>query len=186
MMVQGKFQQALQFADSICQQAECKLGCSLARFEASLLLGEFEKAEQYFDRYQEAGPSGVIFNKSRINRQIGYVYDQLGKTEEAEIFFSENIQRLQSRLGQERLNRSRSDDYLRLARIYAFQGTRKEAEYAKWGFSGGQHDFILIDPFFQSLWDDPEFKAIVKKAQEEKAALRAKVREMEERGELDL
>ena len=48
------------------------------------------------------------------------------------------------------------------------------------------HDYVLIDPFFESLRDDPEFKAIVKQAQEEKAALRAQVREMEERGELTL
>ena len=39
---------------------------------------------------------------------------------------------------------------------------------------------------FESLRDDPEFKAIVEQALEEKAALRAQVREMEERGELDL
>jgi len=44
----------------------------------------------------------------------------------------------------------------------------------------------VIDPFFESLRDDPEFKAIVKQAQEEKAAIRAQVREMEERGELTL
>ena len=73
----------------------------------------------------------------------------------------------------------------------AFQGDRDEAlkylaEYAKLGFRSGDHDFILIDPFFESLRDDPEFQAIVKKAQEEKAALRAQVREIEERGELDL
>ena len=34
--------------------------------------------------------------------------------------------------------------------------------------------------------DDPEFKAIVKQAQEEKAELREQVRQMEERGELTL
>jgi len=39
---------------------------------------------------------------------------------------------------------------------------------------------------FENLRDDPEFKAMVKQAQEEKAALRAQVRGMEERGELDL
>lgn len=78
-----------------------------------------------------------------------------------------------------------------LAQIYAFQGDRDEAlkylsEYAKQGFRGGWQDYIMIDPFFESLRDDPEFKAIVKKAQDEKAALREQVREMEERGELDL
>ena len=75
--------------------------------------------------------------------------------------------------------------------MYAFQGNRTEAlqylaEYAKLGFVDGYHDFILFDPFFESLRDDPDFQAIVKKAQEEKAELRAKVREMEERGELQL
>ncbi len=35
------------------------------------------------------------------------------------------------------------------------------AEYAKRGFTNGWHDFILIDPFFEGLRDDPEFKAIV-------------------------
>ena len=44
----------------------------------------------------------------------------------------------------------------------------------------------MVDPFFANLRDDVEFQAIVKKAQEEKAALRARVREMEERGELQL
>ena len=81
--------------------------------------------------------------------------------------------------------------YLHLSRIYAFNGNRVEAlkylaEYANLGFRFGWHDFLLIDPFFESLWDDPEFKSIMKQAQDEKAALRAQVREMEERGELDL
>jgi hypothetical protein len=39
---------------------------------------------------------------------------------------------------------------------------------------------------FENLLDNEEFKAIVKHAQEEKAALRAQVRDMEERGELTL
>jgi hypothetical protein len=79
---------------------------------------------------------------------------------------------------------------LHLSRIYAFKGNRVEAlkylaEYAKRGFTQGWHDFILIDPFFESLRGDPEFKAIVKQAQEEKAELREQVRQMEERGELN-
>jgi len=60
------------------------------------------------------------------------------------------------------------------------------AEHAKLGFPRGWHDFLLIDPFFESLRDDPEFKSIMKQAQNEKAALRVQVREMEERGELTL
>jgi hypothetical protein len=44
----------------------------------------------------------------------------------------------------------------------------------------------MYDPMFEYLQDDPQFKTIVKRAQDEKAAIRAQIREMEERGELDL
>ena len=138
------------------------------------MLEDFEQAERYYDQMQDT------------SYDIGYVYYQLGKTEEAEKIFSEEIQKLQSNLDEENgLN------YLELASIYAFQGDRDKAlanlaEYAKQGFTFGYQDFILIDPFFESLRDDPEFKSIVKQAQQEKAALRNQVREMEERGELTL
>ena len=185
MMVQGKFREALQFADSICQKAACKSSCSVALFEASLLLGEFEKAERYFNQYHDAG-TGSTFNEDRINNQIGYVYVHLGKIEEAKKTFAEQNQKLESRL-----NDASRVTFWQLARISAFQGDRDQAlkylvEYGKKGFHAGNHDFIQIDPFFESLRDDPEFKAIVTQAQNEKAALRAQVREMEERGELDL
>ena len=103
---------------------------------------------------------------------------------ESDKIFKEEIQKLES------IDHEASVPYLHLSRIYAFKGDRKKAlenlnEFAKRGFTSGWHDLILIDPFFESLRDDPEFKAIVKQAQEEKAALRKQVREMESRGELD-
>ena len=75
-----------------------------------------------------------------------------------------------------------------LTQIHAIQNERNKAinylsEYAKLGFQTGWHDEIEIYPTFSNLWDDPEFKAIVKRAQEKKAAIRAQLREMEERGE---
>ena len=78
-----------------------------------------------------------------------------------------------------------------LASIYAFLGQKEEAyqmlrAYAELGFNFGLEKYITIDPIFESLRDDPEFKAIVKRAQEEKTSIRAQIREMEERGELDL
>jgi len=184
MQNQGRFQEALQFADSICQQEQCSQVCSRKLFEISLSLDEFEKAEQYFYQWQNAGPEGR-FGDHIMNYGIGYVYSQLGKTEEADKAFTEEIQKLESEV--DRNNRG----YIHLSRIYAFKGNRVEAlkylaEYAKLGFSWRWHDFLLIDPFFESLRDDPEFKAIVKLAHEEKAALREQVRQMEARGELDL
>ena len=110
----------------------------------------------------------------------------MGRKEEAQKLFTAEIQRLESEL--------KIDSHgklLDLARIFAFQGDRGKAikyltDYANKGFRYGQQDFILIDPFFESLKDDPKFKAIVNSAQEERAALREQVRQMEARGELDL
>ena len=76
---------------------------------------------------------------------------------------------------------------LHLAIIHALKEEREESlqylsDAAKLGFKLGWHDLIETYPFFENLRDDPEFKAIVKRAQDEKTALRAQVREMEERG----
>jgi len=46
--------------------------------------------------------------------------------------------------------------------------------------------YIQHDIMFENLWDNEEFKIFVKEIQDEKAAIRAQVREAEERGELDL
>jgi len=78
-----------------------------------------------------------------------------------------------------------------LSAIYAIQNDNSaslkylEAAFAIWGFRP-YDDQIEIDPIFESLWDDPKFKALIKRAQDEKAAIRAQIREMEERGEIDL
>jgi len=41
---------------------------------------------------------------------------------------------------------------------------------------------VKYDRLFKPLWEDPEFKALLRQEQEEKAARRAQVREMEEKG----
>jgi tetratricopeptide (TPR) repeat protein len=191
MLIEGKYQEALQFADSICQKLDIG-SCAPILLQASLLLSEFEQAEQYYIQWQSTG-SNDFFGRE-INYEIGYVYHKLGKTVEAEKIFTEQIQQLESELANEQRNVFGIlpyDQLIDLSRIHAFQGNKKQAlkylaEYAKRGFTQGWHDFILIDPFFESLRDNPEFKAIVKQAQEEKATIRTQVREMEERGELDL
>ena len=146
-------------------------------------MGEFERAEQYFLQWEETRQPRRFYPIE--NYEIGYVYFQLGRKEEAERIFKKELQNLQA------IESPRRFIDLSLSRIHAFQGNRKAAlehltEYANRGFREGWHDFILIDPFFESLRDDPEFKAIVKQAQEEKASQRAQIKEMEERGEITL
>jgi tetratricopeptide (TPR) repeat protein len=178
LKVQGKFSETFELLESVCQLGHCDGNCSNSLFEISWLLGEFENALQYYDQLKKIGQPDRY--------EVGYVYYQLGRKEEAQKTFTAKIQSLESKL-----NIDNHRELLDLSRIFAFQGDRVKAikyltDYANKGFRFGQQDFILIDPFFESLRDDPEFKAIVKSAQEERAALREQVREMEERGELDL
>ena len=84
----------------------------------------------------------------------------MGKTKEAH-----QIGKLESRLDD-----GKTFPLWPFARIYAYQGDRDQAleylaENAKKGFNDGNQDFILIDPFYESLRDDPKLQAIVKKAQ---------------------
>ena len=81
--------------------------------------------------------------------------------------------------------------YLSLSSIHAILDEKEKAlEYltkaVDLGLLWGQHDFLTICPIYEDLWDDPEFKALVKRAQDEKAAIRAQVQEMIDRGEIDL
>jgi tetratricopeptide (TPR) repeat protein len=190
LQVRGRFNQAFEYINSKCKSGVCENNCSRNLFKSYWLLGEYEKAEQYFLLWKTNNqPSPFYYND---NYEIGHVYYQLGRTEEAAQIFTKEIQVLQSIVESTgNSNRSVRRTHLHLSRIYAFQGKRKEAiehltEYANSGFLDGWHDFILLDPFFESLRDDPEFKAIVKQAQEEKATQRAQIKEMEERGELTL
>jgi tetratricopeptide (TPR) repeat protein len=193
LQVQGKFSEAFQFINSRCGEGACEpttRNCTRSFFELSWLMGEYKKTEQYFLRWKETKPFGLFYQS--MNYEIGHVYFQLGRTEEAEQILKEALQDLQARLDVAVNNGRRPrTTHKHLSRIYAFQGQRKKAlehltEYANLGFEDGFHDFILLDPFFESLRDDPEFKAIVKQAQEEKATQRAQIKEMEERGELTL
>jgi TolB-like protein/tetratricopeptide (TPR) repeat protein len=191
LLAQGRIQEMQHYADSVCRVVGCEWTCNRILFETAMLLEEFEKAQDSFYKWENV--TGRLGNEIVRDYQIAYVYDQLGKKKEAEFIFNVQIKKLKSLLDQKR----DADEFiprstlLFLARIYAYQSKRNEAikylsEYAKGGFTNGWHDFILIDPYFEKLREDPEFKAIVKHAQDEKAAIRAQVREMEERGEIDL
>ena len=84
-----------------------------------------------------------------MNVHIGYVYYKLGRTEETNKIFKEEIKKLKSELNKDWKIRERHE---LLCKIYAFLGDREEAlfflnELADIGFSNGFHDFILIDQF---------------------------------------
>jgi tetratricopeptide (TPR) repeat protein len=77
-----------------------------------------------------------------------------------------------------------------MAGVYAFMGDKKTAyeilnawqQRTHWPW--GSPYLIKIDPLFDNLRNDKEFKDLVQKALEEKTKLKEKIQKMEERGEL--
>ena len=186
LTLQGNIDPARQFLDSLCAERTCEMVCNRQKFYFHLKLKEFDQAEPYFDRYvqyaEEGGRTFIIDSAF-----FAYMYKRLGKEQEAQAILSSFRNSLESQLAVNKSWRA----CLSLSLIYAMREEKEQAlsylsEAVELGLQFGLHDLIESHPFFESLRDDPEFKAIVKQAQEEKAALRAQVREMEERGELDL
>ena len=73
-----------------------------------------------------------------------------------------------------------------LAGMYAYKGDKENAyrilKQINWPW--GMPYLIKIDPLFDNLRNDKEFKEIVQKALDEKTKLREKIRKMEDAGEL--
>jgi len=118
---------------------------------------------------------------------LAYMYKELGREDEALTILNNSHKYLDSQLEEDKNWLT----YLILSFIHVILDEKEEAlkylsEVAELGFNEGFHDFIKIHPIFENLRDDPEFKAIVKRAQDEKAVIRARVQEMIDSGEIDL
>ena len=186
---QGKFEDAYDYANRLLSLYPDNTASISIMAETLANLGKYKEAEEYYKKWllksKESGENG-IFNRHRF----ALILWMNGKKEEARKLFYKHIEACENSIRSGGLYGKSLAAY-DLAGIYAFFGEKKEAynwlrKYEKDGFIWGYHQYILIDPLFENLRGDPEFKAIVKKAQEKKAAIRARMQEMEERGELDL
>jgi TolB-like protein/Tfp pilus assembly protein PilF len=180
---QGKLSELQHFTDSICGIIDCKTECKRFRFWIHSILRDYEQAERWYNQFIEGGGSPNSWD----NKTVALVYKKLGKENEAMTIIDNTISSLEHELNE----RSGSSDYYYLASAYCQLGNKEEAlqyltKAVDLGLRYGLHDFMEIDPTFDNLRDDSKFRAIVKRAQDEKAAFRAQVREMIESGEIDL
>jgi len=177
---------AFETADSlICNIPTCEHHCNSIKSFALYLSGEISRAEAHFIKYEAQFEIGIPNTADSV--WIVPIYKALGKEQQALSILNSCRSSLQNKLKE----REHWWTNLSLSLIHAMLDDKEKAvEYLSnavdLGLKFGWHDFIEIYPPFENLWDDPEFKAIVKRAQDEKAAIRVQVREMEERGELDI
>jgi len=173
----------LKTADSLlCNISTCGEFCNRIKILALYMSGKFSQAEAYFN---------LTFNVDEIahswdSAQIASVYKELGREQQALAILYRTRTSLQNKL-------KYSENwlyYLSLSQIHALLDEKEKAleslsNAVDLGLQMGSHDLIKIYPPFENLWDEPEFRAIVKRAQDEKAAIRAQVQEMIESGEID-
>ena len=123
----------------------------------------------------------------------GFALIQMGNQVEGLELIENQLVQLEKR---KKLGRPDGYDY-HLAAIYASRGDEERAlqhlrDYGETVLNPVPEEnlipisYIQYDIMFENLWDNEEFQAIVKRDHDEKAAARAQLKEMEERGELDL
>ena len=183
ILIESGYEQALDFLDSMSiARPACTKLFNLGRFEFHVMKKEFDQAKEYLNLYLEQG--GKLWDWDNLN--VAYMHQKLGNEEEALAILNSAQISLKKRS-----KNGTWSTLLNLSIIHVLKEEREESlhylsDAAELGFQMGWHDRIETSPFFESLRDDLEFKAIVKQAQEEKAVIRAQVREMVGRGELDL
>jgi TolB-like protein len=151
--------------------------------EALVALGRIQEAEDIIR-------SNVDFSEPYLNNahRIGIVFWMNGKKEEAMRFFDMQIEFCNESI-RNKDPYGTGDAAYDLAGVYATLSNKEEAykwlrEYEKLGFRDGMHEYIKVDPLFDNLRDDEEFKEIVKQANDKADEMRARIDEMEEKGML--
>jgi tetratricopeptide (TPR) repeat protein len=191
LLTQGKYDEAIRILDSLCNINACEQKCDIMRFYSYIMQNELEKAEKYFNNAMDAG-------YKRLDDDdicIAYIYKETGRRKEALPILHNSIKRNENLLKTKVTLWDIQSSRLRLSIAYSILDENKKALYylSELEKSGLFQGFFNVNPFnlktfpgFNPLRNDPEFKAIVKRIDDQRAATRAKVREMEERGELHL
>ena len=183
--LQDKPDKALDYAKKMVHLDSNSIMSLRALWDAYLFKKDFKNALKYYEKEEEKMKKTGEIRISQIHR-VGYLMWNIGKRDEARKHFDHQISTLKEAL---RLGRESQGYYYDLAATHAFLGQEVTAlqylrEYEKTGFNAGVEYFIMVDPLFESLRSNKEFRKIVDGAQAEKAKIRDLIKELEMKGEL--
>ncbi len=193
LVVQGHYEEALQFLESMCNYQKCQNICHKYRFHIYLAQKEFEQAAIQINQLSKNGSTLYLGEGMWFKQHIGdsimlaYLQKELGLIEESNQILDHSSQTLIKQL--EKHSTWWCNFYLSM--IHAIKEENDKAlQYlstaAALGFQIGWHDYINIHPVFENLRSNPQFNEIVKHAQNEKAEIRARLNERVEKGEFVL
>jgi tetratricopeptide (TPR) repeat protein len=180
-LFQGNNEEALHFLDSICDITACEQECALSRFYFLSMNKEFDQAEQYYNQFINNGGK-----PSQIDSiWLAYVYRAQTRDLEVIAILNKVKKSIENQLSQNRsFNR-----IAWLSVIYAIMDEKEESlRYLSEASSFNQwftwFEFLTICPIYENLWDDPEFKTIIRQNKEKMERIQTQIRQMRERGEI--
>jgi TolB-like protein/AraC-like DNA-binding protein/Tfp pilus assembly protein PilF len=188
LFIQGNYQESLNFLDSIGKFSPCDNACDIMRFYYHVSYKDFRKAEEYLKKAINTDRDYYSWEKGCYDVYFNYLLIETGRKSEALTGLRNSIKNYEADI-QKSYGLETARARLKLAASFAMLGENDEAlEYLSQLEKYGLFEFpiTLSFPGFDSLRNDPEFKAIVKRIEDQRAAVREKIREMEESGELHL
>jgi hypothetical protein len=157
----------------------------MVRFRIYVTQKEFDKAEKYYNLSVTKGYAATYDDRL----YLAYLYTETGRKKEALTILNNYINFSEKRLGNSDLWGISSIN-IRLAAAYAMLDDNTKALKCLFEVerTGPCESYFSIKSFpgFNKLRSNPEFQSILKSIEDKKASLRAKVKEMELRGEIDL
>jgi len=182
-LFQSKLDETLSLLDTLCKQNDCWWACNKVKFYTYLTLKDFDRARESLNNYIQQGAQLSLMDSS----WLGYMYRATGFDQMAIKVLNQTRKSLVEKLSQ------KEDwlDCLTLSAVYSNLGDKENtlkylSKSIDLGLRMGTHTFLPVNPSFESLWEDRDFKALVNQSWEKKAAIRQMIGEMEARDEFDL
>jgi TolB-like protein/AraC-like DNA-binding protein/tetratricopeptide (TPR) repeat protein len=136
------------------------------------LMGNYQQSLKYYKKYiseSELHGYSDYWSKWGMEYLIGYAFGQNGYRKESDLYFDRSIKTYIDIINSGRDDRNNKFYYYRLAGIYAFRGDKRKAYENLNKMNNGQIagldevTLIKMDPLFNSIRNEPEFKKIVSK-----------------------
>jgi len=178
---QGRFQEGIEFMDSLCAMMSCEIICNRSLFLLNTYEGNIQMAEEYYIKCKDKG-----FMRGPQNYIIAMVYQKQGRMEEAEKILQIYLEEYKGRMEEGDMGAN-----IHLARINCLLGNFEESlrilnrfqDKDRWN---EYFNFIREDPFLEEIMDFPEFNDFVKYVDEKGEKIRIKVTSMIEEGVFEL
>lgn len=179
---QGNFEKAVAMVSEDIKIYPDTLSSLVFKGNVELFRGNFSKAKQYYDKTIPVTGISIETIKHPISLSpstYGYILTKTGNQEQAQTLLEKTVLECQRSISQ-------GNEYywapFELARINAILGNKEEAyRWLQKAVDGGWRDYrlALIDPVWENLRDDLQFKQLLTQIQNMVEKMRNRVQEIE-------